>query len=339
MKKIISSPYLKFIILGIVLLSFPTLNEMGLMKSSTLTTMGTVLIYALIALGFSMLMGYAGLISLGTSGFMGLGAYAIAYLTQSIGIPFIYAFFLSLLIPLIIGLIVGLVSLRVEGMYLAIATLGISEILRKSFIEFIDVTGGPAGFILTRYPTILGFQTNKQSIFYLIVIVLIIGIVVMHHITNSRFGRAFLAMRGSEAAAQAMGVNLLYYRLLAFFLATLYAIVGGVLYVSYIRYISPNDFDIVLSLNVLAIIIVGGQRSIFGVIAGSFVVVGFSNIVLKQLPIIGQMSGITFIFSGLILVIVLLFYPAGLVGLFYDLQKFYFKAKLKLQEVIKNVSK
>jgi branched-chain amino acid transport system permease protein len=339
MKKIINSPYLKFIILGIVLLSFPTLNEMGLMKSSTLTTMGTVLIYALIALGFSMLMGYAGLISLGTSGFMGLGAYAIAYLTQGIGIPFIYAFFLSLLIPLIIGLIVGLVSLRVEGMYLAIATLGISEILRKSFIEFIDVTGGPAGFIMTRYPTILGFQTNKQSVFYLIVMVLLIGIIVMHHITNSKFGRAFLAMRGSEAAAQAMGVNLLYYRLLAFFLATFYAIVGGVLYVSYIRYISPNDFDIVLSLNVLAIIIVGGQRSIFGVIAGSFVVIGFSNIVLKQLPIIGQMSGITFIFSGLILVIVLLFYPAGLVGLFYDLQKFYFKAKLKLQEVIKNVSK
>lgn len=339
MKKILKSPYLKFILLAVVLLSFPTLNEMGIMKSSTLTTMGTVLIYALIALGFSMLMGYAGLISLGTSGFMGLGAYAIAYLTQSMGIPFIYAFFISLLLPLIIGLLVGLVSLRVEGMYLAIATLGVSEILRKSFIEFIDYTGGPTGLILTKYPIIFGVQTNKQMIFYLIVIVLLLGMIVMHNITSSKFGRAFLAMRGSEAAAQAMGVNLLKYRLLAFFLATLYAIIGGILYVSYIRYIGPGDFDIVLSLNILAIIIIGGQRSIFGVIAGSFVVIGFSNIVLKQLPIIGQMSGITYIFSGLILVIVLLFYPAGLVGLFYDLQKLYFKAKLKFKEVIKNGSK
>ena len=339
MKRILKSPYFKFIVLALVLLTFPTLNQLELMKSSTLTTMGTVLIYALIALGFSMLMGYSGLISLGTSGFMGLGAYAVAYLTQTLGLPFIPSFFISLLLPLIIGLLVGLVSLRVEGMYLAIATLGVSEILRKSFIEFTNVTGGPAGLILSKYPIIFGFQTNKNTIFYLIVLMLFIGMVVMHNITNSKFGRAFLAMRGSEAAALAMGVNLLKYRLIAFFLATLYAIVGGVLYVSYIRYINPNDFDIVLSLNILAIIVVGGQRSIFGIIGGSFLVIGFSNIVLKQLPIIGQMSGITYIFSGMILVVVLLFYPAGLVGLMYDLQKLYRQIKVKFMAVLNNGKK
>src|SRR5690554_3739296 len=115
-------PFIGFILFGLLLATIPTLAEMGIMKNGYVTTIGGTLIYAIAALGLNILLGWSGLISLGTAGFMGLAAYISAYLTVDLNLPFEVSFFLAVLIPTLIGILVGLVSLKIEGLYLAIAT-------------------------------------------------------------------------------------------------------------------------------------------------------------------------------------------------------------------------
>jgi branched-chain amino acid transport system permease protein len=303
--------YIQYIIIGILLILIPYLALAGVINNSTVTTIGTVLIYAISALGLSLLLGYSGLISLGTAGFMGLAAYFSAYFTRQLDLPFLLSFVLAVGIPVAISLLVGLASLRIEGYYLAIATLGIAEVFRKLFEQLEGFTGGYRG-ASARYPTIFGYEFDKQSTFILIVVVLVILMILMYNLVNSRTGRALLTMRGSNAAAQAMGINILVYRLVAFALATMFASVSGVLYVHFIKFAYPTDWILTLSLNILAIIVIGGMRSIGGAIIGSFIVYGFSDIVLQKLPVIGDVYGLASMFTGVLIILVILFYPLGL---------------------------
>ncbi len=326
----IKHPYIGYLLMGIGLLFLPSLAAMGLIKNSVVTSVGGVLFYGIAALGFNILLGYSGLISLGTAGFMGVGAYASAYFVENMGLPFFLSLFLSVLIPVLIGLLVGLVSLRIEGIYLAIATLCVSEILRKTFEEFADVTNGFAGKNAS-YPVLpfIGQLTRTQT-YYLIVVILIIMVMITHNIVNGKIGRAFNAMRGSEAAAQAMGISLLKYRLMAFALATAYASLSGVLYVHYIRGSFPTNWTMSLSLNILAIVVIGGLRSIYGTLLGAFVVFGIPDIVIKQIPVIKDIPGVSYIFNGVLIILVILFYPHGVIGIFQDIKRLFQKAVAKI---------
>lgn len=322
MKKYIKSPHLHFVILGLLLALVPQLAEMGIFKISYVTTLGGTFILAIAALGLNILLGYSGLISLGTAGFMGLAAYLSAYFTMDMGLPFELSMILAIVIPTLLGILIGLVSLKIEGIYLAIATLAVSEILKKTFEEFDFFTGGFSGKTAS-YPTLLGsIELDRTGMYYFIVATLIIVMLLTYNMMNGRLGRALNAMRGSEAASQAMGVNLLNHRLIAFALATMYASIAGVLYVHFIKYSYPTIWSLKLSLDFLAMIIIGGLRSIYGTLIGAIIVFAVPDMFLKQIPFFSEMS---YVLNGVLIILVIIFYPNGLVNMFTDLKRLFGK--------------
>lgn len=317
--------YIAYIAFGLFLIALPFLQSAGiLITSSTIIVLGSVLFYAVAGIGLNVLLGYSGLVSLGTAGFMGMGAYLSAYFTSDLGLNFFLSIFLSVLIPLLIGLVIGLISLRIEGFYLAIATLGISEILKQVFIELEFVTGGFSGK-KAGYPVLAdGFlHLDRGQTFILLSIVLVLVMIFTHNFINSRTGRALLTMRASESAAKAMGINILKHKLTAFGIATAYAALAGALYVHFIRFVYPSTWTLLLSLQLLAVIVIGGVRTIFGPIIGSFIVFGVPELILKQLPVLGHIDGLAYIFNGVLIIVVVLFYPSGLIHVFYDLKRLF----------------
>ena len=314
--------YTKYILIGLAFIIAPFLQKLGLISSSSIIVLGTVMFYSIVSIGLNVLLGYSGLISLGTAGFMGMGAYISAYLTQDLGLPFILSLIISITIPLFIGLIIGLISLRIEGYYLAIATLGVAEIFRQVFVELDFFTGGFSGKN-AGYPDLGVVTLDRMWTYILIAVSLIAIMIITHNIVYSRSGRALLTMRGSEAAAQAMGINLLKYRLMAFGIATLYAALGGVLYVHFIRFAYPSGWNVNLSLQILAVIVIGGMRTITGPVLGAIVVFGVPELILKQLPIIGNIDGLAYIFTGVLIIVVILFYPNGLIYVGNDIKKLF----------------
>ncbi|MCA0385044.1 MAG: branched-chain amino acid ABC transporter permease [Firmicutes bacterium] len=322
MKKLIKNPHLHFIFLGLLLMIVPKLAEMGLFKVSYVTTLGGTFILAIAALGLNILLGFSGLVSLGTAGFMGLAAYLSAYFTVDLGLSFELSLILAVVIPTIVGILVGLVSLKIEGIYLAIATLAVSEILRKTFEEFDFFTGGFSGKTAS-YPTLLGtYELDRAGMYYFVVAVLIIVMLITYNMMNGRLGRALNAMRGSEAASQAMGVNLLNHRLIAFALATMYASIAGVLYVHFIKYSYPSIWTLKLSLDFLAMIVIGGLRSIYGTLLGAFIVFAVPDLFLKQIPFFSEMS---YVLNGVLIILVIIFYPNGLINMFADIKRLFNK--------------
>jgi len=329
-KKLLKNPYIQFVLFGVVLSLLPLFVIFGILPSSYITLIGGVVIYSISALGLNLLLGYSGLISLGTAGFMGTAAYISAYFTVNLHMPFEIALLAGLIVPLIIGVLVGLVSLRIEGLYLAIATLCVSEILRKTFEELSFVTNGFSGKTAS-YPKLLGFiNLTRDTSYVLLVVFLVLVMILIHNLVNGQLGRALNAMRGSEAAAQAMGVFLLKYRLIAFALATGLASLSGVLYVHFIRFTYPTTWTMGMSLNILAAIIIGGVRNIYGTILGCFIVFAVPDLFLKQIPYFGTMNGFAYIFNGVLIILVIMFYPHGLIYIGNDIKRLFNKKKGKV---------
>jgi branched-chain amino acid transport system permease protein len=313
-QKLFHNSYVRFVLFGLCLCLLPALQQAGALKSSTLSYIGNVLIYAVVALGLNLLLGYSGLVSLGTAGFMGLGSYVAAYVTGDLGLGFWVGLLLAVLLPTVAGVFIGFVSLRIEGIYLAIATLCVSEILLKTFEQAEAITGGMKGK-QAAYPVIFGFEFSRNSTYLLLVAVLVLVMMLSYNFSRGHMGRALHAMRGSDVAAQAMGVNLLKYRLIAFSLATAYAGLAGVLYVYFIKFTYPTVWNLSLSLNVLAAVVIGGLRSHYGAVLGAFVVWAVPDLLLKNLPLVGDVYGLSYIFNGVLIILVILFFPNGLAGL------------------------
>lgn len=321
-KTLLANPYVGYVLLGLFLALFPLLVRVGLLKSNYISIMGSVIIYSIAALGLNLLLGWSGLISLGTAGFMGMAAYISAYMTSDMKLPFELALIVAVLLPTLIGLLVGAISLRIEGLYLAIATLAVSEILRKTFSELDFITNGFSGKSIS-FPKLLGFIKIDQTMMYMILIIFLVAVMILiHNLVSGQTGRAMNAMRGSEAAAQAMGVHLIRYRLLAFALATGLASLSGVLYIQFNKYTYPATWTLGMSLNILAAIIIGGVRNIYGTVLGVFIVFAVPDLVLKQIPYFGTIPNFAYIFNGVLIILVIMFYPYGLIRIFSDLKRF-----------------
>jgi branched-chain amino acid transport system permease protein len=242
-------------------------------------------------------------------------------------LPYELAVLTAILVPLALGLLVGFISLRIDGMYLAIATLIVGEIMRTSFVQLTGWTNGASGRGLG-YPVLLLGKLDRSSTFSLIAIVLVLMMVVTHNIIRGRTGRALVAMRGSASAAQAMGINLVRHRLLAFGLATIYAAVAGVMWASYSTRIYPTEWSLSLSLNILAVVVVGGIKSIWGTVLGSLVIYSSTTIIAdlaQKIPnyqaIKSQLSGLPSIFTGVLIIVVIIVYPYGLIYIGKDLKR------------------
>jgi len=323
LQKFMSHPLFGFIIfvLALVVVQLVFMYTEDIISLTVSKAIAQTLIYTIVGMGFSILLGYAGLASLGTAGFIGLGSYIAGNMLKLIPVPIPYLLVLVVIIivGIILGGIVGFISLRIEGMYLAIITLGLSEIMLELFKTPNQFTGGASG--LKSVPWVkLGmfYEMDREKMFFLILAILFIAIVITLNIINSPTGRAMLAMKNSSSAAQAMGISILKYRLLAFVLATIYAMIGGALYVTYLRASSTSSWTLSLSLNILAAVIIGGSRSIWGVILGTFVIFGLDLAVLKNIPFFNAYPGSSAIFSGVLIVLIVMFYPGGLVRLLND---------------------
>lgn len=328
-KKLVKNTYLQFVFLGLVLAGMPLLANLGLIKSSVVTVVGTTIIYAIASLGLNVLLGYSGLVSLGTAGFMGLAAYISAYVTKDLGLPFELALLLAIVIPTLLGLIVGMLSLKFEGIYLGIATLVVAEVLREIFINFDKFTKGASGASASRATLLGSLALTRDQTYLLIVVVMVLIFMLIHNLMKGHLGRALNAMRGSESAAQAMGINIFAYRLIAFGIATALAAMAGVLYVHYIGLAYPSTWTLNLSLDFMAIIVIGGFRSIYGTLVGSFVIYGMTEILLKPIPILAEISPV---FKGILIIVFILYYPNGLAQIKTDVQHFLAKRKAKQEE-------
>lgn len=322
--------HMHFILFGVLLVVVNLLRGI-VFNNFFVNTIGLFLIFSIAVLGFYVLLGYGGLASLGTSAFIGFGAYLARYFTHVWNLPLVIGLLLVVIVAVALGVLVGFISLRIEGMYLAIITLVISELLVALFkISALEpLTGTFNGVTIPRKSILFGLiELNTNNMFVFIVVFFVIIMMLVYNLTKSPVGRAMLSMKNSESAAQSMGVNLLKYRILAFVVATVLAMVSGYLYMFNIRFAIVTEWDLNLSLNVLAAVVIGGTASIWGIVGGGFLIFGI-NAFLKNIDLFVKYPSLTLIFNGLLMILVVLFYPGGL-------SQLYFKTKFRLTMWQKN---
>lgn len=264
------------------------------------------MVYAVVAIGLNILVGFTGQISLGHAGFFAIGAYTIAKLAPIISFP--AALLLSVIICAIVGYLVGIPALKLEGPYLAIATSGFGLAMQQFFGNTPNSWfGGQGGIILDR-SQLFGDFFAKESVYYYIVLVVVALMVFMgFNLARSHIGRAFVAVRDAELAAQTSGVNVKQMKTLAFAISAVYAGVGGALFAPLLGIVSPESFSLLLSIQFLSMIVIGGIGTIMGGILGA----GLVTILQDQLAQAGGWSGLLY---GLVVLIVMVLEPLGLYG-------------------------
>lgn len=315
--RLIRNKYLQYLLVGAVFL-LPVIIR-GV-PTATVTLAASMVYTAIAGLGINVLLGYSGQISLGHAAFMGLSAYLSAYLTKQLELPFLLSVVLAVAAPLLIGLILGAIAVRLEGFYLAIATLGFGEILRQLFIEMDWFTGGFSG-ASAAYPKIFGHALSKNEMYIFMVGLLVVLMMLVYNLVHSSSGRAMIAMKSSRTAAMAMGVNVFQYKLISFAISSVFAGLAGVCYVHFFRHVDPTVWTAALSLNLIALVVIGGAATVGGAVVGSVVMHGLPEL-LKGMPIIGEIPGVPLLIVGILMAIMLIFYPRGLIHIPRDIANF-----------------
>ncbi len=263
----------------------------------------------IITIGLSLLMGYTGQISLGQAAFFGIGAYTTGILTTKLHMPIVFSFPLSLIFTVVIAFIVGIPTLRLRGHYLAMATLGLGEIVHIIFNELLNLTGGPSGFGNIPLIRILGFELDNDYKYYILVWFLVSLILFLSlNIIDSRIGRALKAIHKEEKTASTLGVNTVRLKLSIFVLSAGYASISGFLYAHYITFLSPGTFSLRFSILLVTMVAVGGMENIWGAIIGTTV--------LTLLPeYLRFFKDFDILIYGIILMSIMLLRPEGLYGI------------------------
>ncbi|MCE5249510.1 branched-chain amino acid ABC transporter permease [bacterium] len=266
-------------------------------------------IYAIVAIGLSMLMGYAGQISLGHAGFFAIGGYSSAILTKMHHFHPVTAMLIGAGLAIFAALIVGLPSLRLRGHYLAMATLGFGEIIYVSSGAAVGLTEGPSGFSGVPSMSVAGYVFKSElSKYFLVWTIVLIVLIVSLNIIHSRVGRALRSIHGDETAANAMGVNVARYKIQVFVYSAILASIAGSLYVHHMRFVSPTGFNLNKSILFLIMIMSGGMGSLWGAIIGASI--------FTLLPeFLGVFNEYDILMYGAILLGMMMFLPEGLTGL------------------------
>ncbi|KGR91928.1 ABC transporter [Ureibacillus massiliensis 4400831 = CIP 108448 = CCUG 49529] len=255
----------------------------------------TMCINIMLAVSLHIVIGITGQFSIGHAGFMAVGAYFSAIATMKLGLLFPIAIVIGALVAGLAGLLVGIPSLRLKGDYLAIATLGFAEIIRIIFVN-VDYVGGAAGMVV-----------NQMSNWTYAYIGVIITILVVANFTYSRHGRGCISVREDEIAADAMGINTTYYKVVAFAIGSAFAGVAGAIYAHNIFIIQPTAFGFLKSFDILILVVLGGLGSLSGAIIAA-VFITFVTTYLANFP------ETRMIIYSLVLIIVMLYRPTGLMG-------------------------
>ncbi|QBR47289.1 branched-chain amino acid ABC transporter permease [Leuconostoc kimchii] len=283
---------LMIVILIVVMTMFDIIGPYGL------TTIVLIGINLIAAIGLNLIIGMSGQFSLGHAGFMAIGAYATALIVTSV--PTIFGFIISLLVGAmlsgIVALIVGIPTLRLRGDYLAIATLGVSEIIRILIMNF-KFTRGPAGIFaipsFVTWPLVFGLA--------------VLTIIIVVNLVRSPIGRAIISVRDNEIAAESLGINTTKYKVIAFVLGAVLAALAGGLRASFIQSVSPQDFTFMQSITILIIVVLGGIGSISGTVVTA-VALGILDVILQNF------GSLRMVVYAVVLIVVMLFRPQGLFG-------------------------
>ena len=305
-----------------------------------------VFIYGICGVSLMVLVGYTGLLSLGHAAFLGIGAYAHAYFLQH-GVPWVASVALATLITTACGIVVGLPALRMTGIYLAIATLSFAVIIQEVFTRWESVTKGFAGMAVEK-PVIFGIPFNDNASFYYLCAA-ILTLWATRNLLRSPTGRAWIAIRDSEIAAQSMGVNLAVYKSIAFAYSAALMGLAGALFAHKIAYLAPDIFTILLSIQLLLLVIVGGLGSLHGAVFGAIFVallppiiailrdsipatladvasatgIGLIGAVGRAIGVFLKKPGVEAGIFGLILVLVILLEPLGMYGRWMKIRLFF----------------
>ena len=294
-----------FLIVGIIL------GLIFIKESFLLMILSTVLVYAIAALGLNILMGYTGQLSIGHAAFMAIGAYTTSYMSINFGTPFILNLILAIIFSAILGAIISLPALRLKGFYLAIATMAFGITVEQLIASF-DIFGGHIG--LRNIPDIM---PNDFSMYILNLIFYVILAYIATKLMKSPNGVSYQMTRDSEYAARSFGKRLSTTKLEAFVVSAVYGGIAGALYAHTIGYIGPSDFGLNTSLNLLAMIVIGGMASIEGGLIGAVIITG--------MPFLFSRTDIPMsIIFGALLIVFVLFFPKGLIyGLIMGYYKYF----------------
>lgn len=289
-----------------------------------------MMITAVGAMGLNILTGWTGLISLGQTAFMVLGAYAYAVPVETWGWDPLAGFLMAGLVPAAASVLVGIPSLRLTGLYLAITTLASAFIVNHLVLEFPGLTNGASGIFVNR-PTVLGWTVfTDADLFHLVAVVLVLTILGCLNLKRSRIGRAWFAVRDNDNAARVMGVDLRAYKLYAFIASSFVVGIAGALYGIFLSFVTVDGFPFLLSIEALAILIVGGMGSIAGAILGAVFLVALPEVVAMVFAMFGETARelvsvgaheVKGVLYGLVIILFLRRQPEGLMGLWRDAQR------------------
>ncbi len=294
---------------------------------SILNEMGIAVIGAL---GLNLLTGYTGQISLGHGALLAIGAYTSGLLTGKAGIPIFFAIPSAGLMAALLGLIVGIPSLRLKGLYLALGTLAFGFIVEYILFHW-DLTQGDMGMPVERIRIGAFAIRTEKGYFYFIMVFAAFAVLCTKNLVRSKIGRCFVAIRDRDVAAEAMGISLARYKVMAFAVSAFFAGVAGSLMAHYQRWIVPGSFDISLSIAYIAMIVLGGMGSVLGAILGAILITGIPHGIIyltdlfkESYPgISGLIVDIKMGIFGLIIVLTLLFEPKGLFGMYGRVKRYW----------------
>lgn len=271
----------------------------GFINSFYEITLATICINIILAVSLNLVTGFTGQFSLGHAGFMSIGAYVGALINMEMNstIGFLAGIILGAVAAALVGFLIGMPTLRLKGDYLAIATLGMAEIIRVLFLNMDDITNGAAGlFGIPRY-------TNWTWLFMFTVLTLVI----INNFVKSSQGRACISIREDEIAAESMGINTTKYKVMAFAMGAFFAGVAGALYSSYFYFINPTMFGFQKSIDILVIVVFGGMGSITGSVIAAMLLAVITTVLQSY-------SELRMIIYALLLISIMLFRPQGLLG-------------------------
>ena len=301
----------------------PVLIGITLLIPFTLNTYFTYVfnlagIAIIVAVGLDLLSGYTGLISLGHAAFMAVGAYTSAVLTVHFDWPFLFSVPAAGMAAMMTGVVLGCPALLLSGLYLAIATMGFGVIIQRIILELDVWTGGSNG-IFVPAPIFFGLRlTSDFSHYYIVYITVFLAVAFARRLTATKIGRAFVAIRDSEEAAQASGINPAKYKVFAFALSAFYAGLAGALFAHTQRFITTDYFSILLSIQFLVMVIVGGIGFVYGAVCGALFITFLPELIRIAKDFfpegIAQFNDLQAIGFGLIMLFFILFEPMGLYG-------------------------
>jgi len=278
-------------------------------------------VYALVSIGLNLLMGFTGQIAAGHAGFLALGAYFTAILgTKVEWMPCLVVLLLAGIFSGIIGFLLGIPILRLKGVYIAMATLAFGVVVSEIILQWSSLTNGDNGLDVP-VATIAGFEFDSDyKLFYLIVSVTIILTLLAKNLVKGYIGRAFIALRESEVAAQTIGIDLAKFKTIAFAISAFYTGVAGGLFAYLITFLSPDAFTIELSVDFIAMIVIGGMGSILGSIIGAVILTGMQQILAGLLDL-------QILIFGISLIVFMIFMPKGISGMIFDLKERFLGSK------------